>query len=247
MAAIGLIPTHAGKTCRSGGRGPSTKAHPHSRGENDTLARHPGQPMGSSPLTRGKRAGSHGGYLSERLIPTHAGKTCRGYCFPSCLPAHPHSRGENFADHHTSDGLGGSSPLTRGKRGRERCDEGQNGLIPTHAGKTARRVGRNSADRAHPHSRGENRVGWGPLRGREGSSPLTRGKPPSNYLSTRPSGLIPTHAGKTYRTRWRRAKQGAHPHSRGENRHRRHELLDIRGSSPLTRGKRARACVRQWL
>ena len=50
------------------------------------------------------------------------------------------------------------------------------GLIPAHAGKTARRRPPTSQARAHPRSRGENaQVGMEPPGG-AGSSPLTRGK-----------------------------------------------------------------------
>ena len=53
-----------------------------------------------------------------------------------------------------------------------------------------------------------------------------------------PAGLIPAHAGKTYRDPMGRRVYWAHPRSRGEN------LMQARvrvvrvGSSPLTRGKR---------
>ena len=73
---------------------------------------------------------------------------------------------------------------------------------------------------AHPRSRGENRVGWGPLRGRE--------------------WLIPAHAGKTSHTRRRARPRRAHPRSRGENQVQVLKAHFGDGSSPLTRGKRAR-------
>ena len=50
-----------------------------------------------------------------------------------------------------------------------------------------------------------------------GSSPLTRGK---HVQCTRPvgaRGLIPAHAGKTYRAALGRSVAAAHPRSRGEN------------------------------
>ena len=112
------------------------------------------------------------------------------------------------------------------------------GLIPTHAGKTclAGLVGAHSE--AHPRSRGEN---VGALSGGgcvQGSSPLTRGKRGHGSDRVGTGGLIPTHAGKTRprssgaRTRW------AHPHSRGENPTLSWASGEVTGSSPLTRGKR---------
>ena len=72
---------------------------------------------------------------------------------------------------------------------------------------------------------------------RDGSSPLTRGKLPHAPSIVLVEGLIPAHAGKTHRARWRTGSVAAHPRSRGENSWR----VDFRffgtGSSPLTRGK----------
>ena len=72
-----------------------------------------------------------------------------------------------------------------------------------------------------------------------GSTPLTRGKRDGRPERLRARRLIPAHAGKTrprycYRKRYR-----AHPRSRGENQKSYATLKDYRGSSPLTRGKRA--------
>ena len=73
-----------------------------------------------------------------------------------------------------------------------------------------------------------------------GSSPLTRGK---RYLTNTwcpVSGLIPAHAGKTRIRGPDRPHRTAHPRSRGENSRLRMARTTRRGSSPLTRGKRAR-------
>ena len=131
----------------------------------------------------------------------------------------------------------GSSPLTRGKLGRDPCTSCAARLIPAHAGKTPAFQGQTKRLRAHPRSRGEN----GPLPAQgmtlEGSSPLTRGKLPGPR--NRPPGrrLIPAHAGKTPRRRRRRWCPAAHPRSRGENRRAEIEQVGAPGSSPLTRGK----------
>ena len=73
----GLIPAHAGKTCRAAARNGCSEAHPRSRGENDRRKSLAPEPLGSSPLTRGKRLGSAFRGWSRRLIPAHAGKTRR--------------------------------------------------------------------------------------------------------------------------------------------------------------------------
>ena len=113
---------------------------------------------GSSPLTRGKQATDRVCARGRGLIPTHAGKTCQRPGHSVGKWAHPHSRGEN---HDVGGGLGlfnGSSPLTRGKPDLTMEDATALGLIPTHAGKTPPHSARMAATRAHPHSRGENRV-----------------------------------------------------------------------------------------
>ena len=151
--------------------------------------------------------------------------------------AHPHSRGENVLATRRAAFHRGSSPLTRGKHTGLAVEHPEDGLIPTHAGKTFQAELEMIQERAHPHSRGEN-FGDGPNQpGSCGSSPLTRGKPGHAGQFLGVARLIPTHAGKTRlsgappTTRW------AHPHSRGENVDRRQPIARRRGSSPLTRGK----------
>ena len=132
-----LIPAHAGKTppTRRTRRWP--RAHPRSRGENKRMSCADHDHWGSSPLTRGKRAGRYVLQWPARLIPAHAGKT--GACMrrPRQRRAHPRSRGENASWSSVCLLLRGSSPLTRGKHhGFDRLGN-RRGLIPAHAGKTA--------------------------------------------------------------------------------------------------------------
>ena len=70
-----------------------------------------------------------------------------------------------------------------------------------------------------------------------GSSPLTRGKPRGRPGWLGPEGLIPAHAGKTWRCGRTPAGARAHPRSRGENLAAQLETVGDAGSSPLTRGK----------
>ena len=151
-----LIPTHAGKT-RGRSKTPCAKpAHPHSRGENFVGSRRRGHSFGSSPLTRGKPSGELATVRIVRLIPTHAGKTFPSVGATLLTTAHPHSRGENALKQSRKPWRSGSSPLTRGKQGRQGSANVSDRLIPTHAGKT-RHGGRHRPRRAaHPHSRGEN-------------------------------------------------------------------------------------------
>ena len=154
-------------------------------------------PVGSSPLTRGKRAVAADSTIGAGLIPTHAGKTFQPGGGESGLWAHPHSRGENAPRLMGGGRVCGSSPLTRGKPIAPLGVGDSGGLIPTHAGKTRERMGRRGNLGAHPHSRGENGCCGRGSRLDRGSSPLTRGKQHLRPHRGPCDGLIPTHAGKT--------------------------------------------------
>ena len=173
----GLIPAHAGKTLQDRLELREHAAHPRSRGENSDSAMSLLSASGSSPLTRGKRSEVNCGFLSERLIPAHAGKTT--WVTLRCWRdlAHPRSRGENKLIWSPLSPQRGSSPLTRGKRLREQAQQARHGLIPAHAGKTTRGPSVPTGRPAHPRSRGENSPQKRRSPGWAGSSPLTRGKP----------------------------------------------------------------------
>ena len=173
--------------------------------------------MGSSPLTRGKRRRRSRARPDRRLIPAHAGKTHTERTKTHAYRAHPRSRGENVAPCPCLTSWRGSSPLTRGKRPCSRTVPTPGRLIPAHAGKTPARGVQALLRGAHPRSRGENAVQKVEDGSDEGSSPLTRGKLLVAVRACDHDGLIPAHAGKTGRRRFRRRRKRAHPRSRGEN------------------------------
>ena len=193
----GFIPAHAGKTRWLRARSPPKRAHSRSRGENVDWFRSYLLPVGSSPLTQGKRCPRQHPWRPTGLIPAHAGKTrqCPPW-FPD-RTAHPRSRGENSLRFFARVTRAGSSPLTRGKRVRPHQRGCARGLIPAHAGKTGGECGHHLVAPAHPRSRGENVVRENLCRNPSGSSPLTRGKPVRVGHAYWWSGLIPAHAGKT--------------------------------------------------
>ena len=131
----------------------------------------------------------------------------------------------------------GSSPLTRGKRAPPRTHDGRQRLIPAHAGKTCPPGFGGKQGRAHPRSRGENRIASTKSSIATGSSPLTRGKRQERTHNDSHARLIPAHAGKTCGWSLRFAFLRAHPRSRGENALSARWLALRTGSSPLTRGK----------
>ena len=176
VGSIRLIPAHAGKTSGRSEAPLQRATHPRSREENIDAWQLPERHVGSPPLARGKPQQGRESSDCARLIPAHAGKT--GSCCrprPACR-AHPRSRGENGAFRSRLVCCGGSSPLTRGKPCQHRAPVPHAGLIPAHAGKTARRRCPCANAAAHPRSREEN-LWEDRIRALEhGSSPLTRGK-----------------------------------------------------------------------
>ena len=176
------------------------------------------EPVGSSPLTRGKLSNGLRSPSRPRLIPAHAGKTEKAGIPAQLGSAHPRSRGENAAPTGTPRGSQGSSPLTRGKPSVQVVVLGSQGLIPAHAGKTFCVFLFLNYEGAHPRSRGENLSTQQKPLARSGSSPLTRGKLPEPGDTMKQHRLIPAHAGKTRMTSLGMLSRTAHPRSRGENR-----------------------------
>ena len=80
-------------------------------------------------------------------------------------------------------------------------------------------------------------MGWGPMRGREGSSPRVRGKQEDRPGHGRGVRLIPARAGKTRNPRNEPRCSRAHPRACGENWSTRQGSSDTCGSSPRVRGK----------
>ena len=151
-----FIPTRAGKIQAwrpSGGR---HAVHPHSRGENSSIASSDPYDRGSSPLARGKSAQLQRETECSGFIPTRAGKmTCRRSAAPPAS-VHPHSRGENPARYSCTPRVLGSSPLARGKFVAPTWATRALGFIPTRAGKMDWTTHPSRPQRVHPHSRGEN-------------------------------------------------------------------------------------------
>ena len=213
----GLIPAHAGKINPETRQERPERAHPRSRGENNTSTRRGRIFEGSSPLTRGKSSERIHALLEDGLIPAHAGKMSTRWCARRAGGAHPRSRGENWSTLIIDESSGGSSPLTRGKfRGNDTVPVAA-GLIPAHAGKILYASAINRPAGAHPRSRGENCCVRTTSPPNAGSSPLTRGKSLKDRRIRARHGLIPAHAGKIPRRSSSTSSSWAHPRSRGEN------------------------------
>ena len=117
-----IIPALAGNTEGSSDCGWKGSDHPRSRGEYDSPSHSSTYPLGSSPLSRGILQVYRPRALRTGIIPALAGNTAAAGCSVGRGPDHPRSRGE----YQTADAIKhvttGSSPLSRGIRGRDSYD-----------------------------------------------------------------------------------------------------------------------------
>ena len=133
-----LIPAHAGKTRRHSRASRKPRAHPRACGENIFTVSLPDRSRGSSPRMRGKRTVWELFPHLDGLIPAHAGKTIRPGVWAAKTRAHPRACGENVLTCSALALASGSSPRMRGKLKDSGSYTLSVGLIPAHAGKTAR-------------------------------------------------------------------------------------------------------------
>ena len=216
----GIIPAYAGSTSLATSRLPTKPDHPRIRGEHWPIPDSASSETGSSPHTRGARVDERLQLRRERIIPAYAGSTDARRSSSTPTSDHPRIRGEHHIAVVVPAPGGGSSPHTRGARGRRRVLAPASGIIPAYAGSTTvRRVGAaKSPD--HPRIRGEHP--WTPFAPSPyaGSSPHTRGAPifPDPSLGYR--RIIPAYAGSTLlRPAETTALVGSSPHTRGAPRH----------------------------
>ncbi len=125
----------------------------------------------------------------------------------------------------------------RGKQSIRRLKKPGIRSIPAHAGETLERTVRLSDEAVNPRSCGGNR-GYGTVSGtRWGQSPLMRGKLAQALNGELHAGSIPAHAGETERCHSRSKINGVNPRSCGGNVLDLFGRLELRGQSPLMRGK----------
>ena len=91
----------------------------------------------------------------------------------------------------------GSSPLTRGKGNRTKHRVGAKRIIPAYAGKSYKGAEAQVDPEDHPRLRGEKKHKGAGRNGRQGSSPLTRGKDRDFNYRVKVDGIIPAYAGKS--------------------------------------------------
>ena len=139
------------------------------------------------------RAGAWG------IIPAHAGLTGRRRSSCTRCWDHPRACGAHLQPYCQQRFYSGSSPRMRGSRTHRIPLLSQVGIIPAHAGLTARKSRRFTIRRDHPRACGAhlNTPAFAWLF--QGSSPRMRGSHRGKDKSLVRAGIIPAHAGLTYR------------------------------------------------
>ena len=191
---------------------------------------------GSSPLSRGILAVPAGPTWGPGIIPALAGNTSAPVAAPRAARDHPRSRGEYWPLAVGPLGRQGSSPLSRGIRDRARVTTQLSRIIPALAGNTRPPAPLGGMVRDHPRSRGEYAAPRASSAHAMGSSPLSRGIPQRLRRRRHHRRIIPALAGNTRSGRGSWAAGGDHPRSRGEYFTRRRWVVELLGSSPLSRG-----------
>ena len=130
----------------------------------------------------------------------------------------------------------GSSPHTRGARGRVHRHRRPVWIIPAYAGSTGFSSIRYSSAWDHPRIRGEHDVHVHLRNDIPGSSPHTRGAPVRRHPAGGAQRIIPAYAGSTGLHVGLQVGGQDHPRIRGEHPARSRGYHEIQGSSPHTRG-----------
>ena len=135
----GIIPAYAGSTDDTGYFHVTLRDHPRIRGEHFDYDPTINFAWGSSPHTRGAQLVCLIAWRIHGIIPAYAGSTMASNATTAGRKDHPRIRGEHRVGEVTESEEVGSSPHTRGARGRYPQDLPQLGIIPAYAGSTTRR------------------------------------------------------------------------------------------------------------
>ena len=235
---VRIIPAHAGFTCLPARSWTRRRDHPRTRGVYPMSAAKSPTWAGSSPHMRGLLPRATVAVPPSGIIPAHAGFTPCAEHVRGVHRDHPRTRGVYSPPSRSPACSAGSSPHTRGLRGRRGSRSSRVRIIPAHAGFTADLARLPPEQPDHPRTRGVYSRPGTYTTPSQGSSPHTRGL----RLRAAPTHpvlrIIPAHAGFTRQRRT--VPQGGrdHPRTRGVYREGHPRPTPGRGSSPHTRGLR---------
>ena len=173
--------------------------HPHGRGE-DMLVRLAGlTPMETPPRAWGRHLELGLEPARQGNTPTGVGKTGASWQGASRSRKHPHGRGEDASPAGTAKPTPETPPRAWGRLERDPVGHLGGGNTPTGVGKTSQRVPVVSAQRKHPHGRGEDRLSPSEFPSLAETPPRAWGR--LKFLDRDESfmGNTPTGVGKTWR------------------------------------------------
>ena len=130
----------------------------------------------------------------------------------------------------------GSSPHTRGAPAAASTGISNQRIIPAYAGSTSPAAVSCLRSWDHPRIRGEHGLRGACRHQKRGSSPHTRGAPPTDDRNFPNFGIIPAYAGSTCGTSSSTRSSGDHPRIRGEHVRRLRPVRDRRGIIPAYAG-----------
>ena len=151
----GIIPAHAGNTGGVHSCFIPLGDHPRACGEHPAFFNPVPDDKGSSPRMRGTLSPEQFSVFSPGIIPAHAGNTLECKPCSRSLRDHPRACGEHFSLDSSPCMIAGSSPRMRGTLWPKSPAPPERGIIPAHAGNTAKQCRASVAHWDHPRACGE--------------------------------------------------------------------------------------------
>ena len=197
LAAFGITPAYAGKSCTGINYVVQERDHPRVCGEKLYWHQLRCTGAGSPPRMRGKDADPHTKLRRYGITPAYAGKRAWfSYC--GCQDRdHPRVCGEKALSTFSSRKNSGSPPRMRGKEPDTIITELTDGITPAYAGKRVPRVYGPSVPGDHPRVCGEKAVCWPLVWIIWGSPPRVRGKAVAIFRQLHHGRITPAYAGKS--------------------------------------------------
>ena len=192
-----IIPAHAGNSQARTAPSAMRSDHPRACGELCYHVIRLAVDYGSSPRMRGTRAPGHFVFVCPRIIPAHAGNSCRTDGWKAGRPDHPRACGELQLTLKLFDLDLGSSPRMRGTHPRTPYLGCWGRIIPAHAGNSISKQATARKHTDHPRACGELSILTSTSVRCAGSSPRMRGTLRLDLGELRRDRIIPAHAGNS--------------------------------------------------
>ena len=192
--------------------------HPHGRGDNVHILKHPPPPVGSPPRAWGQSQRDCANGARNRFTPTGVGTMDWVGDARFSRTVHPHGRGDNVSSADPSVADIGSPPRAWGQFEYSRNETRTRRFTPTGVGTMAGTSACRTARSVHPHGRGDNPTNASYPDSAPGSPPRAWGQWGRSVMVGFLVRFTPTGVG-TIAARLRKwCAKSVHPHGRGDNR-----------------------------